>query len=140
MPQLDFLIILPQIFWLIIFFIFFHFVLTYFFLPFFLRTILLRHKFIEQNQVLELRLLNEVLKKRQYIFKKLNFTFAQMNSILFERLLNLRFFFLEKPFKQIFLNLNKKIFTSTKNSLYFCNTVNLAYFKFFPTFLNKKKF
>ncbi len=140
MPQLDFLIILPQIFWLILFFTFFYFFLTYYFLPLFLRTILSRNKFFKQNSLLEFQLKNELFEKRQFFFKKLNLTFVKINSQLFYEFLNLRFSFVEKPFKQNVFQLNKKIFVIFKKSLFFCNPIILNYFKFYPAFLNKKKY
>nr|YP_010620161.1 ATP synthase F0 subunit 8 [Herposiphonia versicolor]WAX04197.1 ATP synthase F0 subunit 8 [Herposiphonia versicolor] len=138
MPQLDFIIVLPQIFWLVLFFISFYFILTYLFLPFFLKTILSRTKFIEFNYITELQLIKEVFEKRQFIIKKLNFSFNKIHSILFLNVLIPKFNFINKPFKDIYLIKNKIFFLAVKKTLYFCNPIILNSFKFYPSFLNKK--
>nr|YP_010620207.1 ATP synthase F0 subunit 8 [Dipterosiphonia australica]WAX04243.1 ATP synthase F0 subunit 8 [Dipterosiphonia australica] len=137
MPQLDFLIILPQIFWLTIFFISFYFVLTYYFLPFFIKTIESRNKFISYNQEIEVKLRSKVLQKRQNMLKTLNLTFAKIHSILFINLFTFTFTFVKPPFKNEFLSLNKKILSSLKNTIFFCNSILLNSFKFYPSFLKK---
>jgi len=138
MPQLDFLIVFPQIFWLIFFFILFYFILSYFFLPFFLRTILIRTKFIKQNSLFEAHLITTFLEKQQIFFNKLNKSLIDIHSKVFSDLLNLHFTFLTPPFKKNYVILNKKIFEVTKKSLYFCNSIILESFVFFPSMLNKK--
>nr|YP_010620069.1 ATP synthase F0 subunit 8 [Rhodomelopsis africana]WAX04082.1 ATP synthase F0 subunit 8 [Rhodomelopsis africana] len=139
MPQLDILIILPQIFWLIICFTFFYFLLTYYFLPFFLKTIKARINFIKANQMLEVQITFAVTKKKLALFKNLNKTLNKIHLILFAKLFHLRFNFLKKPMKQSYFLLNKKILNASANSIFFCNPILLNSLEFYPLFLNKKK-
>nr|YP_010620253.1 ATP synthase F0 subunit 8 [Deltalsia parasitica]WAX04289.1 ATP synthase F0 subunit 8 [Deltalsia parasitica] len=138
MPQLDFLIILPQIFWLILCFTIFYFLLTYYFLPFFLKTIKARINFIKINKEFESNTINLLFKHKQDIFQKLNILLYEIRVFLFARLLHLKFNFVKKPFKKKFLILNKKIFNATSLSFFFCNPILLSSLKFYPLFLNKK--
>lgn len=138
MPQLDFIIVLPQVFWLLVIFISFYFILTYIFLPMFLRTISARNKFIKQNYLAEAMHVEEIISQRQVLIKKTNLTFFLLHKNLFNNLLNLHFLFFKIPFKQNYLEVNKKIFSSLKKSFYFCNSIILNSFIFYPAFLNKK--
>nr|YP_010620276.1 ATP synthase F0 subunit 8 [Amplisiphonia pacifica]WAX04312.1 ATP synthase F0 subunit 8 [Amplisiphonia pacifica] len=138
MPQLDFLIILPQIFWLIVCFSMFYFLLTYYFLPLFLKTIKARIMFIKNNQIVESKITISIIDKQQNIFKNLNKTLYKIRSVLFIKLFHLKFNFGKKPFKNNYLTLNKKLLTASMYSLFFCNSILLNSLKFYPLFLNKK--
>nr|YP_010620230.1 ATP synthase F0 subunit 8 [Dictyomenia sonderi]WAX04266.1 ATP synthase F0 subunit 8 [Dictyomenia sonderi] len=138
MPQLDFLIILPQIFWLIICFTLFYFTLSYLFLPFFLKTIKARINFIKNNQLLETQLNQIVFEKQQSLFKNLNTALNKIRSVLFTKLFHLKFKFKEQPYKKTYLIRNKKILTASAHSFLFCNSLLLNSLKFYPLFLNKK--
>lgn len=139
MPQLDVLIILPQIFWLIVFFSFFYFILTYYFLPFFLKTINSRKYFLENNKITENKLINDVLIKRKLVSKELNSNFNKIKSILFIRLIHTKFNFYKKPFNTEFSKLNNKILFATNKSILYCNLPSLNTFEFYPKILNKNK-
>nr|YP_010620023.1 ATP synthase F0 subunit 8 [Symphyocladiella dendroidea]WAX04036.1 ATP synthase F0 subunit 8 [Symphyocladiella dendroidea] len=139
MPQLDFLIILPQIFWLIICFSLFYFFLTYYFLPRFLKTIKARINFIKNNQILEIQVFNAITEKQKKTFKNLNKTLSNIRSLLFIKLFTLKFNFTNQPFKNNYLILNKKILIASTHSLFFCNSILLNSLEFYPLFLNKKK-
>nr|QUJ09440.1 ATP synthase F1 subunit 8 [Neorhodomela munita] len=139
MPQLDTLIVLPQIFWLIIIFIFFYFVLTYYFLPTFLKTIKSRKKLFNHNHSINLNLLKEILLKRKNVLKDLNLNLTTVKSIVFVKLLNLKFKFKQKPFKQKYSKLTNIIFKALNKSVYYCNLNLLNSLKFYPFMLNKIK-
>nr|YP_010620000.1 ATP synthase F0 subunit 8 [Tayloriella tenebrosa]WAX04013.1 ATP synthase F0 subunit 8 [Tayloriella tenebrosa] len=139
MPQLDFLIILPQIFWLVCCFTFFYFLISYYFLPLFLKTIKARIKFIKNNQEFEIQSTVAVIEKKQNILKTLSKTLSKIRFILFNKLFHVKFNFIKKPFKNNFLVLNKKILISSAFSIFFCNSILLNSLKFYPLFLNKKK-
>ena len=139
MPQLDILIILPQIFWLIIFFSSFYFILTYYFLPFFLKTINSRKYFLENNKITENKLIDDVFTKRKLVSKQLNSNFNKIKSIIFIRLIHIKFNFYKKPFDIEFLKLNNKIFSATNKSILYCNSPSLNTFEFYPKILNKNK-
>nr|YP_010620138.1 ATP synthase F0 subunit 8 [Melanothamnus gigas]WAX04174.1 ATP synthase F0 subunit 8 [Melanothamnus gigas] len=139
MPQLDILIILPQIFWLILSFSFFYFFLSYFFLPLFLKTINSRKKFLKTNQIIETQLISNSLKKRQFILKKLNLTFSKIRSIIFLNIFSLNFNFYQQPFEFAYIKLTNQLLIATMKSILFCNTILLKSLKFYPFVLNKLK-
>nr|YP_010620092.1 ATP synthase F0 subunit 8 [Pterosiphonia complanata]WAX04105.1 ATP synthase F0 subunit 8 [Pterosiphonia complanata] len=139
MPQLDFLIILPQIFWLIFSFSFFYFILTYYLLPCFLKTIKARINFIKNNQIAESQLTFLILEKKQINLKKLIKLLNEIHLILFSNLFHSNFIFSKKPFKKNYLILNRKIISAAAYSIFFCNSTLLNTLKFYPLFLNRKK-
>lgn len=139
MPQLDILIILPQIFWLTIFFTLFYFVLTYHFLPLFLKTINSRRYFLEVNRSRENRLTEEVFEKRKLIINELNSNIGKIKSILFYYLLHSKFNFSKNPYHLQFSNLNSKILTALNKSVLYCNPSMLSKMRFYPNILNKTK-
>ena len=94
MPQLDFIIIFPQIFWLIVIFFSLYTILIHFFLPKFIKIIKARKQIIITNS----NILNNI---------KTNFDDKQ-------RLLNKE---LEKNFFKIKLMLEKEIFPSFKKTV-----------------------
>nr|WAX04128.1 ATP synthase F0 subunit 8 [Polysiphonia sp.] len=136
MPQLDLLIILPQLFWMIFLFSIFYFLLTYFFLPLFLKAIISRKKFIEFNHLRASQQHQITLNKQKFVLKKLTISFEKIHSVLFHH-----FFLIKLPvnfsfIKTSFIKINKKIFLTFYNSISFCNLISLQSLKFFPTFLN----
>nr|YP_011017769.1 ATP synthase F0 subunit 8 [Polysiphonia morrowii]WQF69615.1 ATP synthase F0 subunit 8 [Polysiphonia morrowii] len=139
MPQLDFLIILPQIFWLILSFTLFYFVLTYYFLPTFLKTINSRKQFIKFNKKIELQLANEVFNKRQFVLKELNFNLNRIRSILFSNLMHTKFDFIQSPFKSKYSKLNSKILVAVNKSIFYCNLNSISLLQFYPLVLNKTR-
>ena len=139
MPQLDILIILPQIFWLIIFFGIFYFVLTYYFLPFFLKTINSRKYFLENNKINENKLISEIFNKRKLILNDLNFNFNNIRSILFLKVFSTKFDFQKNAFNSKFLKLNGKLLIALNNSILHCNFAILNTLEFYPKILNKNK-
>ena len=139
MPQLDNLIILPQVFWLIIFFGTFYFVLTYYYLPFFLKTINVRKYFLENNKITNNLLTSDILNKKKLILIELNSNFDKIKLVLFLKLFSIKFKFKKKPFISQFAKLNKKLLNALNNSILYCNSYTLNNFKFYPKLLNKKK-
>lgn len=139
MPQLDFLIILPQIFWLILSFTLFYFVLTYYFLPIFLKTINSRKQFIKLNKKIELQLANEVFGKRQFILKELNSNLNRIRLILFSNLIHTKFDFSQKPFKSKYSKLNSKVLIAVNKSIFYCNLNSINLLQFYPLILNKMR-
>lgn len=138
MPQLDNLIILPQIFWLIVFFGLFYFILTYYFLPLFLKTINSRKYFLENNKINESKLISEVFNKRKLILKDLNLNFNRIRSVLFLKVFNIKFDFQKNSFNLKFSKLNNKLLIALNNSVLHCNFFILNTIEFYPKMLNKK--
>lgn len=139
MPQLDFLIILPQIFWLIFFFSLFYYVLTYYFLPIFLKTINSRKYLLENNKNIENKLTNSILERRKFLLIELNHNLNQVKIVLFIRLMHTKFNFHKKPFSLQFSKLNTKIIDAANKSILYCNYPMLNSLKFYPQILNKVK-
>lgn len=82
MPQLDFIIIFPQIFWLIITFFSLYIVLVHFFLPIFIKILKSRKQIIIENNILLLNL-QEILKtKQKTLTKKLEINFLEIKKML----------------------------------------------------------
>lgn len=138
MPQLDNLIILPQIFWLIIFFGLFYFILTYYFLPLFLKAINSRKYFLENNKISESKLISEVFNKRKLILNDLNLNFNKIRSILFLKVFNKKIDFQKNFFNLKFSKLNNKLLIALNNSVLHCNFFILNTIEFYPKMLNKK--
>lgn len=138
MPQLDNLIILPQIFWLIVFFGLFYFILTYYFLPLFLKTINARKYFLENNKINESKLISEVFNKRKLILKDLNLNFNRIRSVLFLKVFNIKLDFQKNSFNLKFSKLNNKLLIALNNSVLHCNFFILNTIEFYPKMLNKK--
>ena len=139
MPQLDILIVLPQIFWLIIIFILFYFILTYYFLPIFLKTIKSRKKLSNYNQTINSNLIKDILLNRKNVLSDLYVNFNTIKSIVFIKLINIKFQFKQKPFKQKYSKLTNIIFKAVNNSIFYCNLNLLSSLKFYPFMLNKIK-
>lgn len=139
MPQLDKLIVLPQIFWLIILFTFFYFLTTFYFLPVLLRFIKSRKYFLNNNNTLNIDLSVESFEKRKNLMVLLFQDFSSIKSLIFSKITNLNFNFkddiLISKYKK-FINL---ILIAASDSTYYCNFSLLKSLKFFPLFLNKKK-
>jgi hypothetical protein len=139
MPQLDILIILPQIFWLIVFFGIFYYILTYYILPFFLQTINSRKYFLQSNKTYENKLISDIFNKRKLVLNELNTNFNHIKSVLFLKLFHTKFNFRKEPFDSHFFKLNNKILNAVNNSILYCNPTVLSIIKFYPKILNKTK-
>lgn len=94
MPQLDFIIFFPQVFWLIILFLFLYVIVIHFFLPFFIKILKSRKYILKKNTELLLKnqlefkvkqskmniLLNKNFKKTKKIFEHQIFILFFLNS------------------------------------------------------------
>lgn len=89
MPQLDFTIILPQIFWLLLAFFFVYTVLVYFFLPIFIKSLKVRKYIVLENSLLLEKTQNKFFLKQAYLNDLLNKNFHLIKSILETEILNI---------------------------------------------------
>nr|QJH88479.1 Atp8 [Pterocladia lucida] len=117
MPQLDRIIIFPQIFWLFIVFIVFYCFLTHFFLPRFLKVLKARKSIVEFNE-LELNLFTKKSAEVEIEFKK----------NLLEDLIYVKKIFVNNPVFAVFnfkkleaKAVDESISVAIKNSMLFCN-------------------
>nr|YP_009317665.1 ATP synthase F0 subunit 8 [Pterocladia robusta]AOX49117.1 ATP synthase F0 subunit 8 [Pterocladia robusta] len=117
MPQLDRIILFPQIFWLFIVFVSFYIVLTHFFLPRFLKILKSRKSIIDLNDSKIIKIRDQFIKSEQ-----------QLNQILVNDLLVIRKIFNSNPTFEVFYLKNSEtkkvdetLSKALKNSVLFCN-------------------
>nr|YP_009317596.1 ATP synthase F0 subunit 8 [Pterocladiella media]AOX49048.1 ATP synthase F0 subunit 8 [Pterocladiella media] len=114
MPQLDRIIIFPQIFWLFLIFTSFYIILTHFFLPKFLKSLKSRKSVIDLNEL-----------KVNYVKQQSIESEQKFKDLLTQDLAKIKFFFNSNVAFEI-LNLENSeadriISQAVKNSILFCN-------------------
>lgn len=127
MPQLDFLIIFPQIFWMCLIFSLFYFSLTFYFLPKFFLSLKLRKFILEENSRKILTKSNLNLSKKSNVHVELE---AKVESLLrnFENLEVL----LRSDALFTSSNFDSKIMRATRSTMLFCDTLILKNILLFP--------
>lgn len=117
MPQLDHIIIFPQIFWLFSFFIFFYIILVHFFLPNFLKSLKAR-KLIQKINTEKASF--SVKKSSESKTKLTNIAFKNLNNV--KEILNSDSNLSLSNFNSVKTNeIDKAIGVIAKNSILFCN-------------------
>lgn len=127
MPQLDFLIIFPQIFWMCVIFSLFYFFLTFYFLPKFLFSLKLRKFILEENSRKNL--------------SKVSLNSTKKNNLHFE--LETKVYSLSRNFEKLEIllksnlifpssNFDLKIIYATRFTMLFCDALILKNILFFP--------
>lgn len=132
MPQLDNLIVLPQIFWLVLIFSIFYFLITFYFLPILIKSIKSRKYFLEHNNMLNSVLLKQVFKKRKNLINSLLKDFSIIKSLIFGHIFNIKY----EPFRKKYTKLINFILLASINSIFYCNINLLSSLKFYPLLLN----
>ena len=125
MPQLDKIIIFPQLFWLFFILAFFYFILSYFFLPKFLFALKSRKIVLDNFQ-----LLNLLSNRNKLSQKRLTKLITNTKS---------NFFKIESITKKDFTNfdeVDKHFLILIENSCLYCNNALLKSIPLFPKFLN----
>ena len=87
MPQLDFIIAFPQIFWLIIVFFSLYTVLVHFFLPSFVKVLKARKQIIQENSLLLSTLENDYNSKQKTLTKVVENNLIQIKYFLENKVL-----------------------------------------------------
>ena len=82
MPQLDFIIIFPQIFWLTTIFFIFYIILTHFFLPIFIKLIKSRKQVVLENNKILLELQSKFILKQNFMNRVLKQNFIKIKLLL----------------------------------------------------------
>nr|AHX02465.1 ATP synthase F0 subunit 8 [Plocamium cartilagineum] len=110
MPQLDYIIILSQIFWLFIILIILYTIILHFFLPIFLKSIRIRKELINSLNL-------EVSNLEEISFKKQNMLYSNVNQhlLIIKHLLNKSNF--------VFLKKQNSIIIDKKLSIFISNTI-----------------
>lgn len=137
MPQLDHIIIFPQIFWFFIFFLIFYIVVTHYFLPKFLLTLKSRKKIVELNNLQILKLLDNFEINKIELIKKLYINLNNLKFSIYFDMNHINMVFRNNKFSNPLI-LNKKIIEITKNIFFYCNNYSLGNLLFFPIILNLK--
>lgn len=138
MPQLDKLIVLPQIFWLIILFTLFYFITTFYFLPILISGIKSKKYFLESNLTFNTNLTTEIFSKRKILMSCLIKDFLNTKNLIFGNIISLNFCFKNDPFKHKHIKSLDLILLASINSIFYCNISLLKSLKFLPLILNKK--
>ena len=139
MPQLDHLIVLPQIFWFIIIFSFFYFSTTYYFLPILLKSIKSKKYFLEQNDFLNSALLKQITERRKYLINKFLVNFLNIKSFIFNEVFNIKLNIKFEFLNQKYLKLINFLLVASIKSVSYCNVSLLNSLKFYPSLFNKIK-
>lgn len=111
MPQLDYIIIFSQIFWLFFVFCFFYAIVLHFFLPMFLKSIKIRRELINSFNL-------EISNLEEISFKKTLLLYSNVNQhlLIIKQLLQKENFI-------IFLQKNNSIIIDKKLSIVISNTI-----------------
>lgn len=127
MPQLDFSIIFPQIFWLCILFTIFYFILTFYLLPNFLIALKSRHFILDENSR-KLNLYNNSFSNlKNPVNQKLKENFDNI-LINFD---NINFIFKNQNNSPL-SSINNVLSKATVQTLFFCNSTVFKNINFYP--------
>lgn len=137
MPQLDYIIIFPQIFWFFLILLIFYILILHFFLPKFLYSIKLRKEVIlfNSNLILKFSKKNKLDSLNIINILKLNLKEIQNSVYLNNSRLNL---FFSKQVRLCPSILDLKLINLVYNNILFCNNQLLNNIKIYPCILNLK--
>jgi len=132
MPQLDFVIAFPQIFWLIIIFLFFYIVIVHFFLPNFIKVLRSRKQIVLENSKTLLVMETKFNSKQVLLNQTLEIFFVRVRGLLEK---DISKFFSTKELFDLH-SINTKVSTALYyNIIYYdVNVLNSVSLK--PNFLN----
>nr|YP_010726705.1 ATP synthase F0 subunit 8 [Cystoclonium purpureum f. stellatum]WDY85192.1 ATP synthase F0 subunit 8 [Cystoclonium purpureum f. stellatum] len=134
MPQLDRIIIFPQIFWLFVIFTFLYAILTHYFLPVFLKSLKSRKKIIDINSTEILLLNNKTLNNNKLLKQQLLKNLLTLEAFLNSNFGSLDFLHLNNKI----IDIDEKIGTTLINSIFYCDNMLLNSIVFYPKFMNLK--
>lgn len=131
MPQLDFIIIFPQVFWLCTIFSLFYFILTFYLLPKFITSFKIRKSILEESS-------RRVSSEMQTLAGK---NYAQNHLLSFFEKLQTNYKNLDLLLKTDFSSsssiLDKKIVNATRLTILFCDPLVIKSIPFFPKIFKK---
>jgi len=137
MPQLDRIIVFPQIFWLFLILIIFYSFLIHVFLPKFLISLKLRKEIINYNSNLLKKKKIDFIEEEKKILSIMINNIKQVQNCFYinnSQLNNfLKKFIIVNP-----VILNKKCINMITNNILFCNKSILNHIKLYPSLLNFK--
>lgn len=138
MPQLDIIIIFPQIFWFFLIFLIFYILLIHFFLPKFLGSLKARKQLIEKNSSLISNILTKIQYEHTLIIKKLNIDLKNIKNSLYLDPNKIQLVFLNYKFINP-SQVNTQIIKILHKNILFCNKQVLKNIQIYPSSLNLKK-
>lgn len=138
MPQLDSLIVFPQIFWFFIIFIGFYSLIIHYFLPKFLISLKLRKHIIEFDYLLIRNNIEVDINTKLKFLNQIVNDLSKINKSIYLNTNNLKVILKDSKFVNP-LKLNLKILNLIKNNTLFCNQDLLNLIKLYPSNLNLKK-
>lgn len=133
MPQLDRIIIFPQIFWLVVIFTLTYAILTHFFLPKFVKSLKSRKQIVELNSQELLNLVSQI-ETRQFLVKQ----FLVKNLATIESSLSSEFLIQVNLTQPSTYKIDSKVGIAILNVSLYCDTNLCDRIFFYPKFLNSK--
>nr|YP_010027354.1 ATP synthase F0 subunit 8 [Sarcopeltis skottsbergii]QOS04475.1 ATP synthase F0 subunit 8 [Sarcopeltis skottsbergii] len=131
MPQLDRIIVFPQIFWLFVIFVSTYVILTHFFLPKFVKSLKSRKLIIEANNV-ELSALTSKIVSKQLLLKQLLLN----NLMIIDDSLNCELSISDNLLKLNLHKVDEKMGIAAFNASLYCDVHLFNCISFYPKFLN----
>nr|YP_011017602.1 ATP synthase F0 subunit 8 [Bostrychia moritziana]WQF69402.1 ATP synthase F0 subunit 8 [Bostrychia moritziana] len=134
MPQLDILLIIPQITWLFLNFVLFYFLITFFILPKFLKVIKLRKLIVLENKALNSTLSESYFSKRKIMIAKFNSDLKKIKFSILDKIFVSTFFENKKKFLFLaeFNKITNCLKSAAKHTICYCNTNLLNSLLLFP--------
>lgn len=134
MPQLDYIIVFPQIFWLMFIFIITYSGLSHFFLPIFLKVLKTRKLIILCNTNKILKNEKKLLEKQNYLNKILNGNLSILKNIFTKNIL----VSFSSKYRIDMQLVDKKLAQALYNNMLYCNSQLLNCIILKPRLINFK--
>lgn len=137
MPQLDRIIIFPQIFWFFIVLIIFYILLIHYFLPKFLSSLKSRKYLLQKNIGIVLKITNRLNSDHTNLVKNLNLNFKEIKQSIYLNSNDIQLLFLNSKFVNP-IQLDEYIIKIIKQNILFCNKQIFKNIQIYPYSLNFK--
>lgn len=138
MPQLDRIIIFPQIFWFFIIFVFSYIILLHFFLPKFLISFKLRKYILELNSNLINNIIVEINKDQLHTLTNLTINLKKIKDSFYLNTYKVNALIFNSTLTNATQS-NNYIIKIVYNNILFCNKQILNSIKLYPSAFNLKK-
>lgn len=138
MPQLDRLIIFPQIFWFFTIFIIFYSLIIHYFLPKFLFSLKLRKYIVDFDYLIVRSNINTSANTKMKFLNQIAVDLNKINACIYLNTNNLKSILKDHKYTNP-LKLNFKVLTLVKDNVLFCNQNLLNLIELYPSNLNLKK-
>nr|WQF69592.1 ATP synthase F0 subunit 8 [Pleonosporium sp.] len=136
MPQLDFIIIFPQIFWFFIIFSILYIFILHTAIPRILIVLKSRKSLVQQNNLTAANLELQLLKSQKLVVSKIICNLKSLEAAVFLNQTKIKLLLNNSKLDSRVLNL--KMISAITNLILFCNKQTLGSILFFPSKLNLK--